>query len=568
MKKILALVLALMLVLSMFSLSLADDRETVTSADGTTTFYREGLPIVDPDAGYKITMWGVTTAADPNNFEMILKMEEDTGIDFDIIAVSSDGLAERRNLMWASGDYPNVMGPSTLSGTDVDMYGPMGILVNLKPLIDEYMTTAPTWVTPEQWSSIWNQLTYPNGEIYCFPTVTAYYLTDSTSPSINVTWLKQLGMEMPTTPDEFVEYLRAVKATDLNGNGQNDEIPMTTQNWEGVREAYAIAGFVGEMAGKKYVVDGQVVYPLTTDAVKEAAHWLHDLWTEGLIDPEIYTQTQDMLKGKAQGEELIYGFSTVWREGNVFGEAHSENYFPMAPLEGADGKRIWYGNQDTTYVGINWSITASCPAPEIIVRLIDYMWDPYISMQNNYGPFGIAWEVIDDPAYPDGMYKQISPEGFSTIGEWFVDNHFQQVPRLCLGFMKPGENGANNGYGLEWIDPEMPTVEEAVAAQCYKLEDGRQITGGKQKDVQDAVTGPYVVEKFPPVKPLQEETDELTILEPDFQKYVDECLTRFITGDMDIDAEWDTYVSTIESLGYERLMEIYQTQYNRYYGIE
>ena len=70
-------------------------------------------------------------------------------------------------------------------------------------------------------------------------------------------------------------------------------------------------------------------------------------------------------------------------------------------MEGADGKRIWYGNQDTTYVGINWSITASCPAPEIIVRLIDYMWDPYISMQNNMGPIGTVYEKIDDPAYPD-----------------------------------------------------------------------------------------------------------------------------------------------------------------------
>ena len=35
---------------------------------------------------------------------------------------------------------------------------------------------------------------------------------------------------------------------------------------------------------------------------------------------------------------------------------------------------------------------------------------------------------------------------------------------------------------------------------------------------------------------------------------------------MDIEAEWDNYVATINSLGYDRLMEIYQGQYDRYYG--
>ena len=39
-------------------------------------------------------------------------------------------------------------------------------------------------------------------------------------------WLDQLGLEMPTTTDEFHEVLRAFKAAgDLNGNGIDDEIP-------------------------------------------------------------------------------------------------------------------------------------------------------------------------------------------------------------------------------------------------------------------------------------------------------------------------------------------------------
>ena len=41
------------------------------------------------------------------------------------------------------------------------------------------------------------------------------------------TRLDHLGLDMPTTTDEFVEVLRAFKDNDANGNGNpNDEIPL------------------------------------------------------------------------------------------------------------------------------------------------------------------------------------------------------------------------------------------------------------------------------------------------------------------------------------------------------
>ena len=40
--------------------------------------------------------------------------------------------------------------------------------------------------------------------------------------------LEKLNMEMPTTTDEFYEYLKAGKDLDYNENGQADEIPLTS----------------------------------------------------------------------------------------------------------------------------------------------------------------------------------------------------------------------------------------------------------------------------------------------------------------------------------------------------
>ena len=59
---------------------------------------------------------------------------------------------------------------------------------------------------------------------------------------INTKWLETLGMEIPTTVEEFKEVLIAFRDEDPNGNGEKDEIPL------GIREpssVYALGGAWG-----------------------------------------------------------------------------------------------------------------------------------------------------------------------------------------------------------------------------------------------------------------------------------------------------------------------------------
>ncbi|MDD6024415.1 MAG: hypothetical protein PUC06_09315 [Oscillospiraceae bacterium] len=41
---------------------------------------------------------------------------------------------------------------------------------------------------------------------------------------------------------------------------------------------------------------------------------------------------------------------------------------------------------------------------------------------------------------------------------------------------------------------------------------------------------------------------------------------KFITGQADIDDQWDTYVATCKSMGYDELQEITQASVSRYLG--
>lgn len=60
-----------------------------------------------------------------------------------------------------------------------------------------------------------------------------------------------------------------------------------------------------------------------------------------------------------------------------------------------------------------------------------------------------------------------------------------------------------------------------------------------------------------------EESDVYNGNVADIETYAQESILSFITGAMDINTEWDTYVSTLESMGVQENMEIYQAALDR-----
>src|SRR5690606_24602348 len=102
-----------------------------------------------------------------------------------------------------------------------------GVFIPLNDLIDQYAPNLKKLL--DENPDIRAGMTMPDGNIYGMPTI-----YDANFPSVlvgsklwyNEDWLAEIGMEEPQTVDEFYDYLVAVKNTDLNGNGQQDEIPL------------------------------------------------------------------------------------------------------------------------------------------------------------------------------------------------------------------------------------------------------------------------------------------------------------------------------------------------------
>ena len=81
----------------------------------------------------------------------------------------------------------------------------------------------------------------------------------------------------------------------------------------------------------------------------------------------------------------------------------------------------------------------------------------------------------------------------------------------------------------------------------------------------DGVTG---VDCYPVVSYTTEEIEERSPIYKDLSTYLQQAKAQFITGELDVDQDWDTYVNTVEQMNAGRLLEIEQAAYDRFAALK
>ncbi len=67
-----------------------------------------------------------------------------------------------------------------------------------------------------------------------------------------------------------------------------------------------------------------------------------------------------------------------------------------------------------------------------------------------------------------------------------------------------------------------------------------------------------VKEKFPVMYAQPDVSSDVAKMTTDIKDYVVQSWVRFIAGEMDIDKDWDSYVSNLKKLGLENYIKIHQ----------
>jgi putative aldouronate transport system substrate-binding protein len=218
------------------------------------------------------------------------------------------------SMMLLEDQLPDIIYNNTLATyTTINQYGDEGYFLNFKDHLDVMPNFKKLLEDYPDYAAF---ITSPSGAIYSMSRVNpAGIVMDDSKAQINITWLKNVGKEIPTTLDELYDVLCAFRDQDANGNGDpSDEIPLSYCNasagsyrfeWN-IRAAFGI--YSDQRSYCLQADDNQQLYVAeTTEAYKNFLKYMHKLYTDGLLDSETYIQTNDEFRAKLTEDIIGYG---------------------------------------------------------------------------------------------------------------------------------------------------------------------------------------------------------------------------------------------------------------------
>ncbi len=525
------------------------------------------LPIIpDPEAFEekygKITMNFVTypdRVVETGELEMVKKWEADTGVRFEWLTIPREGAVEKINLELTSGnELPDAywnFGNDGLSGNTVVQFADQELFIPTNDLIENYMPTLKGILDDNP--KYWQEITAPDGNTYGFPYIEEMYgLVLTPGPwLINEDWLKQVGVDMPTTVDEYVDALIAIRdGGDLNGNGEDDEIPMAL--WFGANDTfgsynlfYRFTGAFGMAdsycGGNPYadhlaIVDDKVTFTALDEAFKETAELFNEMYNEDLI----WTGSFEADASAAFQSSLIkedvarIGSFGVWTDQEIANLEVHDQYTALPRLEGENGMTGFEINFSELQDSSNTAITVDADFPTVIASFVEYMVaDPVISITSNWGAEGYNY-IADE----EGILRTPLDENGNIIAV---------EPYTSFGEMRSNTTTARGSMIV------LNEYYETVAGYAY---DAVQLLENQRTNGKDAIMEEY--ETIPKVLMQGDEISRLAQIQPPISDIVDRYITDWVLNGV-TDESWEMYKSDLAAAGVEELVSIYQAAIDR-----
>ena len=288
---------------------------SASSGEASSNFNAEGYPIVNDEITLKV-MLGIRdtdTMIAPEEMPAIQRLDELTGIKTEWEVIKGADWETKLNLMFASGEYPDVIIAPQLNVDDEEYGVTQQLLIPLDDLIEQYMPNYTSRRDAEE-NDPTISLVASDGKTYSVGELVGQNINTEAHYFINQTWLDTLGLETPTDVESLTEVLRAFKTGDPNGNGEADEVPLEMgldAGYYGVRYVLPLFGIPCDANKWIYIDDDKKVqFAPTQDGFRKCMEWLNMCYTEGLIDPEVLSQDVNTVQTKlADGNA---GFFATW----------------------------------------------------------------------------------------------------------------------------------------------------------------------------------------------------------------------------------------------------------------
>ena len=565
MKKLIAFLLAAILLLGLVACGAGGDPGTETAQKTEETFeeYNGELPFVKPgDEPVTIKIGLVTDAnvTDYKNNAYTKWLEEQTGLNLEFVQyTNSSNAGTQISLQIASGEkLPDIiLHVPAISKQQGEEYGRDGYFHPLTEYFEhygyyfkqsyEYMCKGdlePMKLLLRRCAGADNQ------PIYCFPSELADALSQAqTQAWINQEWLDKLGLQAPRTIDELYDVLVAFRDGDPNGNGKKDEIPLigkTYGTWAAADPLNWIIPAYTYYNDKVYfkVENGKLSAPYKSQEYRDALIFVNKLVKEGLMSPLTWSQSAEELKGlinPPEGEDFKVGiFCASSTSAFNYGNDSIRIYNPLKPLKDCTGKggyaNLSYAHVMTTY------ITSDCEHPVEAFKLLDFMCSNESYLRQRWGEFGVDWTWAE-PGKPgnrggEAKIKVLNP------------NVYTEQNAQCWHTTHSVASELDWQYEVDLSDPnDWNTIYVNKLNEMYN----------------NTLEAPHTAEEFIFAIYSISDYEERADFFAELRSFMYNRRSQFCTGVMDpsSDADWNEYLQGLDQLKYDRWIELGQMGYDR-----
>lgn len=411
MKKLFALVLALVLCASIFTIASADE---VEKPEKITIFVDGTIPTEVNGQAQLIARW-----------------EELTGIKLEIIQPDHDAYSDVLQQQIASGDWPDVM---ILPSVSYAAFANEGVLWDMTDAWDNSNTKkAGTHPNPDVMEGL-----KINGRLYGF--------SDSIGGGcvtyIKKAWLDAVGMEAPTTWEEYSAVCDAFVNNDPDGDGQKDTYAVTAAGFIGNEAPYI--NYLPEFYQDAYPsfyqnAEGVWVDGFSEPAMKGALERLSEGYAKGWIDPTTLTNGTKDCRNKFYDNTT--GIFTYWAgtwatnlKVNLENNGLDGELVALPPLEGAPA----YFDRTPPV----WAISSTCENPQgVFTYFVDTLLDGGdIQFLWTYGVEDVHWskkaETVLGVDYAEGQFH--FRESLEVPGTAYTKAHLDPaVSKFAEGYFNP-----------------------------------------------------------------------------------------------------------------------------------
>jgi putative aldouronate transport system substrate-binding protein len=465
-------------------------------------------------------------------------------------------MQERKALLFAAGDLPDIMFELGLTSVDLINYGQEGKqLYNINKLLNPDL--APNLIKSfEKTPDAKTLMTSPDGAIYSFPRIAYPNNLNTGFPRLfmNTQWLSKVGLKRPETLDDFYNIyniLKTFKEKDPSGTGKIIPLGGNFKNVSPYHFVLVAFGFAGTGSSPSYPAlrNGKVEIPAGSPVYKDFLAYMNKLYNEGLMDPDFYTDDDNQANAKL-AEKRIGAWAGVVYSVLPRLEDFSQ-YEALTPVTSpVNPKKIIAKSPQVTILD---AMSANTKYPEVGMRFMDYFYTEEGCSWN--GPTALHKE--DTLGLLEGwLYSEDYIEQYPEVISGKYPTAFEFIERKISPFFTGRHGDYSDFFNIARTWSGLPREEVRKYDITYPDNQWRQ-------SMYDWVV-PYGVDGYPTITYLSiQENTRLSDLKTVISDFVDQETAKFITGANSL-TNFNKYISDLNALGFKEYQELYTKAYNIY----